>query len=238
MNKYRIIILLLAGVVVYQLCRDFRTVKSETSEIDLPTHIEKPLNPTDSLLCIQIAPIVIDTTRTNKYSPSGSKTGLWVENSGNGYNLVYYKDGEINGPSFFYEKRRNGVGQGDYYLFSFAVTIEGKPTGSYIMFNENGLTSFLETGIDENTDFRNARTGYVKDFTFDYQSYVMNYDEYGQLKGEGWMVMTEDFELENADVGKWKYYDKDGRMTIVDHENLEDVVNYQRQLRESKKRSR
>lgn len=55
---------------------------------------------------------------------------------------------------------------------------------------------------------------------FPYQSYDYQFYPNGNIEAQGWRVFGEDFEIDDEEIGIWKYYTPEGKEKIVDYSKM------------------
>lgn len=142
----------------------------------------------------------------NQVDSNGRKSGVWIESTSW---LNYYYNGKVNGPSIIFRKSNDNS-------ITFDLIVQqkkGKFSGSTMSFHPNGVVSYLLVNVTPNTDFVGAQKIYSHDFVFPYQAYCYEFYPDGNLKAKGWMILGEDFEMDNERVGLWNFYGSDGEET-------------------------
>jgi antitoxin component YwqK of YwqJK toxin-antitoxin module len=142
----------------------------------------------------------------NHLDSNGQKIGLWIENDG--LNEVYYKDGKRNGTFKSYSKKNRR-------LSGFGEYTNGKRTGVWYYFNENGQIDMLESDISTNDDLQILRDD-GELVTPKFKSLLSFYYLNGEINEQGVALYDEDIEIDFYKYGTWKYYDQEGNLLKVE----------------------
>lgn len=143
-------------------------------------------------------------TPSNQLDSLGMKQGLWIEK--NGAVEVYYRNNLREGVYRSYSLKSKSLAVfGEYSM--------GKPVGKWYFFNDSGRLLFTEENIQENNQFTRVREDGVK-LMPKFCSYVKMYYPNGRLESEGWVIYDEDVQVDFFKTGTWRYYDKEGNLTM------------------------
>jgi len=149
-------------------------------------------------------------TNCNKTDANGKKQGLWREiDYGGDYTETYYKDGLLHGVYRTYSLKYPHV------LTELGEFKKGEYTGNFYSFvGTNGEPLSVMSIIIRNIE----KTDIIvkcpdREIKFKYKSYEEDYFPSGVLKEEGILLFDESFHTDGFKYGKWKYYDKNGKLT-------------------------
>lgn len=177
----------------------------------------------------EMAPLSYNEEYINKTDSLCRRTGLWVEyledKEGFIYSIreTYYKEGKRNGTI-----KEFGISRTNPNLLSLqrlAYYKDDKPyLFEYLIDPDTGYWEM--TKVNDNVDFRYTPKNYVEPGIFTYQCYTREYDKYGVLRREGWLVFEDDGELDSTEVGDWKIYDENGDYTIKNYDGPPAIDNF------------
>lgn len=132
----------------------------------------------------------------NVYNSTGQKDGLWIDSISGSENIEVccYKDGIKHGFSMFY---RSNI-YGKYFLSSLQNYKNGELTNPCMEFDERGI---CRSYIDQ------ISTIAIEGKSKKKKAYSYDYNEYGVLDSEGWIVFWDnDCQSEVDEVGVWIIY--------------------------------
>lgn len=115
-----------------------------------------------------------------------------------------FKNGKLSGPSLYINRRDSDK---VYHVLFQMFYVDNILQGSCLGFYPNGVVSEFLCNIKLNIDYHE-----VRDY-FPYQSYCYKFYDTGTIKAEGWGLIEESIMLGNSImIGKWKYYDSNGKL--------------------------
>ena len=126
--------------------------------------------------------------------------GILLDNNG----LTSFENGKLSGPTLYINRRDSDKVS---YICSQMFFVGNILQGSSIDFYPNGVVSVLLCNIKPNKDCPEVVT------SFPYQSYCYKFYDTGVIKAEGWGLIEEHIMLgDSIMIGKWKYYDPNGKL--------------------------
>lgn len=162
-------------------------------------------------------PFNLDPSCINQVDSLGRKQGLWFDIGYKSLAILHYEDDKETGLARYYDQE----GDTDVYnLYVLGNFNQGKPSGEWQYFHDNGVPGVIQTRIQPNVRFlEEARWAGYEHPEESSQCYIQIYDNCGKLEREGWAIFIEDFEYEGENVGEWKIYSPQG-CTIKDHSKI------------------
>lgn len=149
----------------------------------------------------------------NQTDSLGNKEGVWISRYGH---ILFFNHGDLSSSCVLIDQRNDD----QPYIKFISNYADSKPLGSFVSFHPNGVISELIINISPNTDFlTHPKDSTDVTYALLYQSYNYEFNEQGILIAEGWMVFGEDIEIDFEKVGKWKYYELNGQIKIIDYGN-------------------
>lgn len=143
---------------------------------------------------------------TNQYDAHGKKDGLWIEKSEWSF-YSSYKNGELNGLTFNIGPKRT--------ISGFAVYKDNQPVGTFVECDDFGRLLYIVLECGKNTSY-SITDEEGKRYIPDYKGYFIGYYADGLIESEGILVWDKEDELQTDSInyGVWKYYDRNGNVTI------------------------
>lgn len=137
----------------------------------------------------------------NQTDSAGLKTGVWIETCDYYIRLANYSGGKPEGTVVYYDRN---------FTISF---IEEYRNGKLIQCSSYNLGELLGQTIN---------IGPIKDFDppewsieWLFQGYEIGYYENGAINYEGWSISGESYMIDYLNVGIWKYYDRNCRLSEI-----------------------
>jgi antitoxin component YwqK of YwqJK toxin-antitoxin module len=150
-------------------------------------------------------------TDCNTKNAEGNKEGLWIEDSGQGVEEAFYRNGIKEG---VYKQYNAGNGR----LLFFGEYKNGLPSGTWYMFDESSHLIMIEEFRGKNGNLTVKRDD-GKRIKPKYKAYLKIFHNNGVLKEEGIALYYDSPEIDFFKKGKWYYYDVEGKLLVTSIED-------------------
>jgi antitoxin component YwqK of YwqJK toxin-antitoxin module len=146
--------------------------------------------------------MVKEDSTINQLDKNGLKNGFWIENEPL-LTEVYYRNGKKNG--LFRSYHNNGK------LYGFGEYKNDIQVGTWYCFDDSSKLEYIEKEIEYNPS---AKYVTKNDETFKpiFKSYLIIFYPNGQVKEDGYIIYDEDLQISYTEIGKWEYYDENGKL--------------------------
>lgn len=144
-----------------------------------------------------------DEIKINQFDSLGRKDGYWIDTTGHFKEELYYRHGKLHGMAKYYNKHYNFIEWIENYD-------NGKPSGIWYAFDDNGQISSIQKDFKNNTDVVFYDSG--RKYLFKNRFYYISYHPNGRKKSEGIVLYDDSWVIDFHEFGEWKYYDESEKL--------------------------